>query len=449
MKTIIFFTLLLLGLTFTSSQWVLDSPIPHDTIGDTPPILTHMVVVDSTVSWITGFYQSSQNIVYPYIAKRTLSGWKQIHPFGFTSRKPVWISAKDSSHAWIGTYFGKLLYTSDGGYHWNVQIALADSGFFDGIAFSKKYPTVGYSFADYVEGGNLLGIHILKTIDGGLTWSQSSFLKQGYAGDWSAISFIDSSFVWFGLACNMCHNLQICMTSNAGLNWISVSTGGYGNGPNGLQFSSDDLTGIFIDTWSTNKIYRTTNSGINWYSNFDLNQFTPKALKWVEGTSDIYMNDLVGFMKSDDNGLNWTTMTPTFNGDEQVWYLDAVKINNGNIYALAFTNTYFVYKLLDTVSLFGINKSGNEVPKDFKLYQNYPNPFNPVTTIKYDIPVDSKVTIKVYDMLGKEVVTLVNENKQAGYYETIFYADNFASGVYFYKLESGSFVSMKKMVLVK
>jgi hypothetical protein len=83
------------------------------------------------------------------------------------------------------------------------------------------------------------------------------------------------------------------------------------------------------------------------------------------------------------------------------------------------------------------------------LAQNYPNPFNPSTTIRYQLPQDGMVTLKVYDILGSEVATLVNEQKAAGRFEVNFDASRLASGVYIYKITSGGYVSSKKMLLVK
>lgn len=97
------------------------------------------------------------------------------------------------------------------------------------------------------------------------------------------------------------------------------------------------------------------------------------------------------------------------------------------------------------------------LPTEYKLEQNYPNPFNPTTKIRYSIPsvVDAKFAsttmtqLKVYDILGNELTTLVNEQKEPGYYEVELNALQFASGVYIYRLQSGSFVSSKKMMVVK
>lgn len=91
----------------------------------------------------------------------------------------------------------------------------------------------------------------------------------------------------------------------------------------------------------------------------------------------------------------------------------------------------------------------SEIPLDFVLEQNFPNPFNPTTTISYSIPSDNFVSIKLYDVLGNEVITLVNEQKQAGRYEMLFNASNIASGVYYYQINSGSFTQTRKLMLLR
>ena len=88
-------------------------------------------------------------------------------------------------------------------------------------------------------------------------------------------------------------------------------------------------------------------------------------------------------------------------------------------------------------------------PSTFSLEQNYPNPFNPSTKIKYSVTQSSNVVLKIYDVLGNEVATLVNEEKPAGSYEVEFNPSSLTSGVYFYKLQAGSFVDTKKMILQK
>jgi hypothetical protein len=110
------------------------------------------------------------------------------------------------------------------------------------------------------------------------------------------------------------------------------------------------------------------------------------------------------------------------------------------------TPTYAVYSFDIPV---GVETQDNIVPEYFVLYQNYPNPFNPSTKIKYSVPQSSNVVIKVFDVLGNEISTLVNEEIVAGSYEVKFNASELASGIYFYKLNAGSFVEIKKMMLLK
>ena len=95
------------------------------------------------------------------------------------------------------------------------------------------------------------------------------------------------------------------------------------------------------------------------------------------------------------------------------------------------------------------NVSDHEIINDFSLEQNYPNPFNPATTIKYQIAESGLVTLKVYNLLGQEVATLVNEEKTVGFYRIRFDGSNLASGVYFYRLQAGKFSDVRKLLLLK
>jgi hypothetical protein len=126
----------------------------------------------------------------------------------------------------------------------------------------------------------------------------------------------------------------------------------------------------------------------------------------------------------------------------------------------------FIQAFVDNGFVIGVNPISNEVPQDFILYQNYPNPFNPVTTIKFDIsaplypPEGGKLrtaSLIVYDVLGREAEVLLNEELKPGSYQVKWDASNYASGVYYYKLQAGdpststgqSYSETKKMVLLK
>jgi len=99
--------------------------------------------------------------------------------------------------------------------------------------------------------------------------------------------------------------------------------------------------------------------------------------------------------------------------------------------------------------LTGIRSLNSEVPNSFYLYQNYPNPFNPSTNIRFDIAKTGLVKLTVYDITGRKVEELLNSNYNAGKYSFNFDASNYATGVYFYKLETPQYTSIRKMILVK
>ena len=109
-----------------------------------------------------------------------------------------------------------------------------------------------------------------------------------------------------------------------------------------------------------------------------------------------------------------------------------------------------LHKTLQKVSTpTNITQNGNGIPNKYELNQNYPNPFNPATKISFDIPNSGLVTIKIYNVLGKEITTLVNEFKNAGSYTAEFYASGLSSGTYFYRIQTGEFSQVKKMILLK
>ena len=97
----------------------------------------------------------------------------------------------------------------------------------------------------------------------------------------------------------------------------------------------------------------------------------------------------------------------------------------------------------------GVKEIPNSVPTKFNLSQNYPNPFNPTTNIRYSIPQGGLVTLKVFNVLGQEVATLVNQEQKPGEYVVDFNASNLASGIYMYRIQSGNFTFTKKMMLLK
>ena len=141
------------------------------------------------------------------------------------------------------------------------------------------------------------------------------------------------------------------------------------------------------------------------------------------------------------------TITTGADGATSVYAVDVD--GDGDIDVLSASSHDDKIAWYENLSIVGIVTFSNEIPTEFGLIQNYPNPFNPSTKINYQIPEISFVTLKVYDVLGNEIATLVNEEKPIGSYEVEFNAKSLPSGIYFYRLQAGSFVETKKMVLMK
>jgi hypothetical protein len=122
--------------------------------------------------------------------------------------------------------------------------------------------------------------------------------------------------------------------------------------------------------------------------------------------------------------------------------IDDVSIYN---YALSATEIADIYDQSTPIEL----GTDTDIPQKYHLDQNYPNPFNPITMINYQVPMTNEVEISVYNILGEKIVTLVSKKQQAGYYSVQWDASDFASGIYYYKIKAGAFISVKKMILVK
>jgi hypothetical protein len=189
---------------------------------------------------------------------------------------------------------------------------------------------------------------------------------------------------------------QIALSTDAGKSWNGVYGSG-GSQLNSISFS-DSLTGWVA---GTDKIVKTTNGGSTWHEQ----QWKPYSY-------------LVG-VHSSDRFHAWAV------GDR------------------------LILKTIDGGGVTSAHPSNVTISHDVVLYQNYPNPFNPSTTVRYALPGRSHVTLTVYNPLGQQVATLVNEVQEAGYYDVKFNGEGLASGVYFYRLRAGEYVATDRFVLLR
>ena len=214
--------------------------------------------------------------------------------------------------------------------------------------------------------------------------------------------------------------------------------------------------GAFIGSISTNITTPNTHfidtSGLGGPLPVELESFTSNinrnnvSLQWV--SSHEVNNSGFDIERKNIASNSWSKISHvTGNGttNEHKSYTFSEKINSGKynyrLKQIDFNGNFEYYNLVNDVDV--------GIPQAHNLSQNYPNPFNPSTKIDYDIPYNGKVSIVLYDISGREMSTLVNEVKTAGYYSVLFNAGNLSSGIYFYMISSNGFVMSKKMMVVK
>ncbi|MDQ3020062.1 MAG: T9SS type A sorting domain-containing protein [Bacteroidota bacterium] len=431
------------------SQWTISGSVPG--IGGNPSIS----VADQNVVWAAG------GTSLPVVWRTTNGGtnWLSVPTAGIPiDLFCIW--AIDSSTAFVGDGGSagggggnaRIWRTTNSGVNWEAVANTGGvAGFFNGIVFSKTVPTFGIGQSD-PPGGAGNPYYISVTSNGGANWNPLSPAPPGVTGQASAqnsIVVVDDQFYGFGLG-----NLapaRCYLTSNGGANWYVGNLAGISGGfVSGLAFK-DRFTGIAATSASLGSIARTTNGGVNW--NAILTGTTVGGyctMKWIEGTNTCYLSGATGssgaISKSTNGGLNWTTMsTGTLTG---INYMEFRRVGT-TVYGYAVTaSTGAILKLIDVVT--DVTAINNLVPSKYNLEQNYPNPFNPSTTINFSIPTSTDVSLKIYNSLGKEVASLVNEFKPAGNFSINFTeTTGLTSGVYFYKLVANNFIETKKMILSK
>lgn len=211
-----------------------------------------------------------------------------------------------------------------------------------------------------------------------------------------------------------------------------------------------DYQGEIIYGVTQNKIYTSLNNGLNWdsaYVPFDLN-----TLEVSPGSSNIiYAGTTAGLYRSTNRGQSWYLYNNTFYPSKNVTGLSKDPDSGDTIIVCTPDAVYKVFR--DDLS--GLNQTNAALPSSFKLYQNYPNPFNPKTVINYELPEKQNgssyynVKLIVYNVLGNEVVVLMNNKQNAGKYSAEFDGSQYASGIYFYKIIADDLFGVRKMSLLK
>jgi len=344
----------------------------------------------------------------------------------------------DSLHGWLQgqtlpnpeyEYF--ILNTKDGGKSWNRYSApvLTCLTFFDSI--------VGFAGGEDT---------IYATTDGGITWAPQTVEPDQRFGI-TDIFFSDRKYGWaVGGSSTVWDAGVVLRTVDSGKTWqFNYPANLVGN----AVYFKDSLLGCIVGLnppfFSEGVMKVTSDGGVNW-----ITHYLPSA--WLNDV--VFTNDSTGWAVGDygfvwhttDRGINWNQVeSGTTSHLYRLFFFD-----NGNIgYIIGADSTLLKYD--KTV---GVKEEKPVLVTSFKVFQNYPNPFNSTTQIKFEIPVSGLVSLIIYNLLGKEVVMLLNEEKRQGAYTINWegkdnYGRELGSGVYFYQLKAGSFHEVRKLIFLK
>ena len=385
---------------------------------------------------------------------------------------------------------GSLLFTtSTGGDKWDITFCGSNS-WFEGTTWLTKLwvysPNSWYRELYFPGVGGFPSFSIQQSTDMGLTWtgprnfgsmgygvgdvfesggvtylSSSLEVKKNSGSGWSTvytgstpgkIHFADANT---GFVSTYTSGLKsILYTSNGGTNWITYSTG-----------STKSIESVYLRTsglgfigCDSSLLLRTTNFGANWTQVTVPNNLRVQNIR--------FSSEIIGwFLGTERNSPYTGRLLVTNNGG--LTFQQMMSLENFNVTGYSFVDAQngFVCgdsgKVLKTTNggLTFVSQNGELYPEKYSLSQNYPNPFNPVTNISFSIPLTRGVTAEggrgvfvkliIYDLLGREVTSLVNQQMQPGSYNVDWDASNYPSGVYFYKLESNDYSESRRMVLVK
>ena len=292
------------------------------------------------------------------------------------------------------------------------------------------------------------GVSIYKSINGGLEW-QGPF-GTAVIGGTKILSMYSSATSVDTVYCGAV-NGRIFRSINAGLNWSNVTDSSitpnrYATDITVNPNRSNDII-VTYGGFGTGHVFRSTNAGNNWQNISGNLPDVPHHCVVMDPVynQNIYAGSDLGVYVTTNSGANWheyrTGMPYALVFDVTVVY------PNRKLRVATYGNGIYERKLLENPV--SVNPVSNENVKGFSLSQNYPNPFNPSTHLEFGISELGFVSLKVYNVIGKEVKTLVNEIKPAGIYSIEFDGSDLPSGIYFYKIEVGHFSQVRKMILVK
>jgi len=381
-------------------------------------------------------------------------------PFG----GPVYTIVTDEPNIFIGTNQGGVYRSTDNGSNWEQVNSGLTTASVKALTFAGSYLFAGTSTkgifrsadngSNWVEVNNGLSVLFINTlavsgsnIFAGAKLSVTGggvFLSTNNGDNWTYVGLTNYEVYSFAVSGNNIFagtSNGVYLSTDNGSNWTEVNSGLTESDVYSLKFSNSNLY-----AGTPNGLFYSSDNGSNWtnINSSTLDNVSIRSIA-IHQVDIIVGTDGDGVYVSADNGSTWdendTGLPNTFAS------VYALTTSSTKIYAGTFSGVTWERPLTDYVT--DVEKTSDILPQYFNLSQNYPNPLNPSTSIEFSIPQESFVELKVFDVLGNEVVLLANESYPAGKYRTDFSNTNLSSGTYFYRLKAGNFIQTRKMLLLK
>jgi photosystem II stability/assembly factor-like uncharacterized protein len=362
-----------------------------------------------------------------------------------------------------GMYHDGVFVTTDNGTSWAEansgltnkdvrSLAVSDTNLFAGTFGSGVFRSTNSGASWIAVNSGMDSTHVVALIAdhanlfaGG---EEGVFRSTNKGTDWTATN---SGFPWPGVKCFVISDNSIYAgttngvfrSTNNGDNWIETDSGMTGRTTTQVLALVASDAYLFAGTYKKG-IFRSSDNGISWDTiNSGLTTLDVWSLA-VSGNNLFVGTWFGGVFRSTNNGDSWTAVNSGLSGYNDL-DVTALTVFGADLYAGS-SNAVWRRPMSEITS---IEYPSAQLPGRFALNQNYPNPFNPSTTISFTISSKSFVSLKVFDVMGREVATMVSQGLPAGHYTKQWNASGLPSGIYFYRLQAGSFTETIKLVLLK
>ncbi len=356
--------------------------------------------------------------------------WQHEPAFAGTYLTDIEMIDDQQGYILASSYPTRVYTTTDGGISWSATPASVVDGE-QGIVFLDAQR--GWIFGGRESGSYRQVVH--RTTNAGITWSVAAIDTPEFQSSVLDLCFLGSQLVW-------CVNQYgVYKSTDGGAQWSHIY---FTSGSTMFQSVSfvDELHGWIAGIGGMVSV--TTDGGATWQpqtsgtrTQLQKIRFINAQRGWAIGLGDI--------ISTTDGGTHWTVESLS----TKEWLLDHSFVTEGNTFSLwacGYNGT--ILRLKDQLT--GVeNPGGTNTASEYRLFQNYPNPFNPTTTIDFSVGTYGHTSLRVYDLLGREVATLLNEEKSPGDYTVTWDPKGVASGVYLYRLQAGDFVATKKTLLLR